>query len=149
MDLAPEFSAALGRVAGRLNRAQVRYQLGGSCLIRLSGHDVPVSDIDLVLPAEERERFDRACGSWQPEFFAGGPEPWNSAWRARWRLGDTPIEAIGGLAIRIDGVVTRMPFEESGLYALVEGELIPLAPIDQWRRIYQAHRPETAALLES
>ena len=59
MDLEPRISSALAEVAATLNQAQIRYQLGGSCLIRLSGHDVPVRDIDLILPGDARDSLRR------------------------------------------------------------------------------------------
>ena len=62
-------------------------------------------------------------------------------------MGEVEVEAIGGLAIRIDGIVTQMPFQATGLDADVGGQVVPLGPITQWRQIYQVYRPETAALL--
>ena len=147
MDLEPRISSALAEVAATLNHAQIRYQLGSSCLIRLSGHDVPVRDIDLILPGDARDDLVRACADWSPAVTEDGPEPWHSSWIARWRMGEVEVEAIGGLAIRIDGIVTQMPFQETGLDADVGGQVVPLGPITQWRQIYQVYRPETAALL--
>lgn len=147
MDLEPRISAALVTMAGTLNQAQIRYQLGGSCLIRLSGHDVPVGDVDLVLPADERLALAEACAAWKVEVSESGPEPWHSSWLARWRAGKVAVEAIAGMAIRIDGVVTSMPYEETGLLADVEGQAVPVGPIAQWRSIHQVYRPPTAALL--
>ncbi len=58
------------------------------------------------------------------------------------------FEAIGGLSVRISGLITPMRFQDSDVSANIEGQPVPLAPINKWRQIYQVYRPEKAAFLE-
>ena len=56
--------AALEAVAARLAEHDVPFLLGGSALLYALGIDVAVRDLDLMLRAKDRERFEAAAGDW-------------------------------------------------------------------------------------
>jgi hypothetical protein len=130
---------AVTAVAARLDAAEVPFLLGGSLLLRALGHDVPVRDVDLMLRAEDRERFEAACAQW---WVATTTEPGpvlTSAWKATLDVDGVEVEGLGGLRV-VGG--RELPFRGRG-----EWHGIPLAAPEVWREAYEAYAPEKAALL--
>ena len=131
---------ALQAVAARLREHDVPFLLGGSMLLRALGLDVPVRDVDLMLRAADRERFEAAAGEW---LVATTTEPGpvlTSAWKATLDVDGVEVEGLGGLGFAGG---EELPFRAGG-----EWRGIPLAAPEVWYQAYRAYDPEKAALLE-
>ena len=131
---------ALDAVARRLREHDVPFLLGGSALLRALGLDVEVRDIDLMLRAEDRARFEAAAGEWLVSTTTEPGPVLTSAWKATLDVGGVEVEGLGGLGFA-DG--RELPFRGAG-----EWRGVPLAAPEVWYEAYLAYDPEKAALLE-
>jgi hypothetical protein len=132
--------AALEAVARRLTEHGVPFLLGGSGLLHALGLDVPVRDIDLMLRAGDRVRFEAAAGDW---LVATTTEPGpvlTSAWKATLDVGGVEVEGLGGLGFAGG---PELPFRSGGSW-----HGAPLAAPEIWWAAYRAYKPERAVLLE-
>jgi Fe-S cluster biogenesis protein NfuA len=143
--------SALAEIAARFRQAGIKYQVGGSVMLRSAGLDVAVGDIDIVVAADSRRAV--------MEIFAGRrieeparAEPWRTRWfiRTDWstEMGEAQVDVMGGLAIVVDGEVARLPLEDGSVID-IGGLDVPVAPLAHWYHIYRAHDPRKAALLAS
>ena len=132
--------AALDAVAARLRAADVPFLLGGSGLLHALGIDVPVRDIDLMLRAEDRARFEAAAGEWLVGVTTDPGPVLTSVWKATLQVAGAEVEGLGGLGFAGG---PRLPFRAGG-----EWRGVPLAAPEIWWAAYRAYRPERALLLE-
>jgi hypothetical protein len=132
--------AALAAVAARLAEHDVPFLLGGSALLYALGIDVPVRDLDLMLRAEDRERFEAAAGDWLVSVTTEPGPVLTSAWKATLDVDGVDVEGLGGLGFA--GGPT-LPFRAGGTWRGV-----PLAAPEVWWAAYRVYKPERAALLE-
>jgi hypothetical protein len=105
--------AALDAVAARLREHDVPFLLGGSGLLHALGIDVPVRDIDLMLRAEDRERFEAAAGDWLETVTTDAGPVLTSAWKATLDVDGCEVEGLGGLGFAGGPV---LPFRAGGTW---------------------------------
>ena len=127
----------------RLRAAEIDYQLGGSAMMVLRGIDTSVGDLDLVFPPGSAQAVTSALEPWWEGFSTIDHPHFASDWYAQISVSGIPVDLVGGFAIKGAGTLL---FTDGG-YAEVAGNLIPLAPVDQWIRIYEKHDPAKAAQL--
>jgi hypothetical protein len=132
--------AALDAVADRLREHDVPFLLGGSGLLHALGIDVPVRDIDLMLRAEDRDRFEAAVDEWLVTVTTDPGPVLTSAWKATLDVLGGEVEGLGGLGFAGGPV---LPFRAGG-----EWRDVPLAAPEIWWAAYRAYKPDRAALLE-
>jgi len=132
--------AALDAVAARLREHDLPFLLGGSGLLHALGIDVGVRDIDLMLRAQDRERFEAAAGDWLVAVTTAPGPVLTSAWKATLDVHGGEVEGLGGLGFAGGPV---LPFRAGG-----EWRGVPLAAPEIWWAAYRAYKPERAALLE-
>ena len=132
--------AALDAVAGRLREHDVPFLLGGSAMLYALGIDVPVRDLDLMLRAEDRARFEAAAGNWLVSVTTDPGPVLTSAWKATLDVDGVEVEGLGGLGIA--GGPT-LPFRAGGMWRGV-----PLAAPEVWWAAYRVYNPSRAVLLE-
>jgi hypothetical protein len=132
--------AALDAVAARLREHDVPFLLGGSGLLHALGIDVPVRDIDLMLRAEDRERFEAAAGDWLETVTTDAGPVLTSAWKATLDVDGCEVEGLGGLGFAGGPV---LPFRAGGTWRGV-----PLAAPEIWWAAYRVYKPDRAAMLE-
>jgi hypothetical protein len=142
----PEVAAALEAVALRLRAAGVEFLLGGSALLHALGLDVAVRDVDLVVRAEDRLRFEAAAGEWWQSTESELTPYFRSPWKATLDVDGVQVEGLGGLAWVLDGRVVEMPFRAAGEWRCGVATL-PLAPTEHWLLLYEGYRPDRAAAL--
>jgi hypothetical protein len=130
---------ALLKVAARLRAAEVPFLLGGSALLYALGFDVPVRDVDLMLRAEDRERFETACAEWWVATTTDPGPILTSDWKATLDVDGVEVEGLGGLGIAGG---PKLDFRGEG-----EWHGIPLAAREVWYEAYRLYNPEKAALL--
>lgn len=149
--LPEDIKTALVDLARRFELAGVAYRLGGSAMLRLAGIDVAVNDIDVVVEAPARSGVIEALADLGLEEPTSS-EPWRSDWFLRTKVvtsGDpVGVDIIGGMALVIDGVVVRFPFEPSHLVRIDEID-IAVAPLAQWYHLYRVHDSSKAAVVAS
>ena len=131
---------ALEAVALRLGGAEIPFLLGGSALLRALGLDVPVRDLDLMLRAGDRARFEAAAGDWLVGVTTEPGTVLTSAWKATLDVDGVEVEGLGGLGFAGG---PELPFRSGGTWRGV-----PLAAPEVWWAAYRAYKPERAALLE-
>lgn len=142
-------NTALAELARRFAEAGVDYCIGGSAMLRLSGLDVAVGDIDVLVGADSRAAV--------LEIFAGrsisepdGAEPWRTEWflRTDWPVGSqtVAVDILGGLALIIDRQLVRLPVA-TDVAISVENMPVPLASLGHWYHTYRAYDPTKAALI--
>jgi hypothetical protein len=131
---------ALLKVAARLREHDIEFLLGGSALLRALGLDVEVRDIDLMLRAEDRERFEAATREWWRETTTDPGPVLTSDWKATLEVAGVEVEGLGGLGFAGGA---RLPFRGEG-----EWHGVPLAAPEVWYEAYLAYDPAKAALLE-
>ena len=149
--LPAEIEEVLLRVVRLLRSVGVAYQVGGSALLRLSGLDVPVNDLDIAVAAADREDSLRALVGWQLD-----SPPSHEPWRTDWLLRATPLDGestasvdiMGGLALVIDGGVADFPMAV-GKTVDIGGIEVELARLAHWYHLYRVHNPAKAALAAS
>jgi hypothetical protein len=144
----PAVEQALASVARRLHAARIPFALGGSGLLEAHGLIEGVRDLDLMLPPGTLTALCEAVedGWWQG--VDREPHPvYASDYRARLAVVGVEVDALGGMALRVDDRVCPLPFATDGETSAA-GETIPLAPLAQWWLVYRAARPERAALVE-
>lgn len=132
--------AALDAVAERLRAARLEFLLGGSGLLFALGIDVPVRDIDLMLRAGDRERFEAAVGDWLVAVTTSPGPVLTSAWKATLEVEGCEVEGLGGLGFAGGPV---LPFRAGG-----EWRGVPLAAPEIWWAAYRVYKPDRAVLLE-
>ena len=132
--------AALEAVAARLRAAGVPFLLGGSGLLWALGLDVEVRDLDLMLRAGDRARFEAAAGDWLVSVTTDPGPVLTSAWKATLAVDGVEVEGLGGLGFA-DG--RELPFRSGG-----EWRGVPLAAPEIWWAAYRVYKPDRAALLE-
>jgi hypothetical protein len=132
--------AALEAVAERLRAHDVPFLLGGSGLLHALGIDVPVRDLDLMLRAEDRERFEAAAGDWLVSTTTEPGTVLTSAWKATLDVSGVEVEGLGGLGFAGG---PQLPFRAGGTW-----HGVPLAAPEIWWAAYRAYKPDRAALLE-
>ena len=140
-------ATGLEAVARRLAGAGVPFLLGGGGLLHALGLVDDVGDLDLMVPADDRDRFCAATADWLERVTTAQTELWASAWYAQLRVEGVAVDAIGGMAFRAGGHVARLPFRSSGTrrFGSVDVALADPAP---WWVVYSVYKPEKAALLE-
>ncbi len=140
---------ALGAVAERLAEYRIDYALGGSLLLRLSGYDLPVGDIDLVT-ASPAAPVVAAMAGWQPTIREPRSAPWDSEWfaTARWSDGAAAvgIDIIGGPVIVVGAHRARLPTDPVRTVG-VDGHRIPLGDVGAWYHVYRVIDPPKADLV--
>ena len=137
-------------LARRFRTAGIAWQLGGSGLLFSLGLVDRVGDLDLVFPDGARDGLQGllpSLGGAVPDFTAGQECGFVSGWRCRYRVDGQELDLTGAIALEIEGGVVRLPFAPGPEWDL-DGEAIPLAPLEQWLLIYRFHQPARAALLE-
>ena len=147
MTLPEHVRGGLGETARRFEEAGIAYQLGGSAMLRLSGFDIAVGDIDVVVAWADRDAVVEAL-----EGLAIEEPPRAGPWRTDWLIratldtGTTTVglDAMGGLALMIEGVLVRFPLTIERSVAVDRWD-IPLAPLAHWYHIYRVHNPAKAA----
>jgi Fe-S cluster biogenesis protein NfuA len=147
--LPPPIESALVEIASCLTQAGIKFQVGGSVMLRLAGLDVAVGDIDIVVAAEsKRAVIDLFAGRRIEE--PASREPWRTDWfiRTSWSTeqGDVQVDVMGGLAILVGGEIAELPLVGGDLVKVGSGE-IPLARAAHWYHLYRVHDPRKAALV--
>jgi hypothetical protein len=140
----------LRRFAGALSERGIEFQLGGSGLLFALGLLEEVGDLDIVFPPEAGEALGpllEQLSGVPPRFDAEQERGFVSAWRCRHELDGESLDLSGGVTLEIEGRRTVLPFRTGSSWDL-DGEPIPLAPLEQWLMIYRHHNPERATLLE-
>jgi hypothetical protein len=132
--------AALDAVAERLRAADIEFLLGGSGLLFALGLDVDVRDIDLMLRARDRARFEAAAGDWLVTVTTDAGPVLTSSWKATLDVLGCEVEGLGGLGFAGG---PELPFRAGGSWRGV-----PLAAPEVWWAAYRAYKPDRAALLE-
>lgn len=147
--LEPRLRDALAEVARRLAVDDVRYYVGGSLMLSLSGYDVAVGDIDLVVSADARPQVIAALAGLQldePE----SKDPWRTKWLLRTALetasGIVSLDVMGDLALVIDGEVVRFPVAPRR-HVTVGEHRVPLGDLAAWYHLYRVHNPARAAVV--
>jgi hypothetical protein len=142
----PLESALIG-VTRRLSDAGIIHALGGSAMLRLCGYDVEVEDLDIIVTETDRAAVAAALPGLE---VAAQPttDPWRSTWLLKTEWDGVPIDIIAGLALLIEGHLTKLPFAVEQTVAV--GEVaVPLAPRAHWYHLYRAYDPGRAALVAS
>ncbi|MEA2000419.1 MAG: NifU family protein [Actinomycetota bacterium] len=141
--------AALIEIARKFDSERISYRIGGSAMLAMSGIDVPIGDIDLVVDATSREAVDRVLADRDVEE-PDSSGPWRSDWfvRTSWPTdsGTVNIDVIGGLALVIDERVAIFPFG-SGQRVDLGGVEISVGSLAHWYHLYRVHDPGKAALI--
>ena len=140
-------AAALEAVAVRLRESGIPFLLGGSGLLHALGLAVIVRDVDMVVPASERERVEAALapGDWWRGLDTAPQGIFRSPWKAALEVGGVDVDVIGGLAYATEAErVVEMPFRPAGTWRCGSAE-VPLAPPEHWLLLYERYRPERAA----
>ena len=132
--------AALDAVAARLREHGIEFLLGGSGLLHALGIDVPVRDIDLMLRAGDRDRFEAAAGDWLVAVSTDPGPVLTSAWKATLDVAGAEVEGLGGLGFAGG---PQLPFRRGG-----EWRGVPLAAPEIWWSAYRMYKPDRARLLE-
>lgn len=140
---------ALIDLAQRFAAADVDYYLGGSLMLLLSGYDVAVGDIDVVVAAESRPQVVDALAGCE----IGTPpsrEPWRTGWLLRTTLattsGSVGLDVMGDLGLVIEGTLVRFPTAPER-HVDVGGNLVPLGNVADWYHLYRVHNPARAAVI--
>jgi len=145
--LPEQIADELVAVADALADVDVLYQLGGSAMLVLSGIDVEVNDIDVVVDLPSPSMIIVALAGWEREMKRGGRGPFQSEWILRAaRGGSVDVEVMSGLTVEIDGEMARFPVT-SDRHADVRGRQVPLAPLEQWYHLYRAYDPPKATAI--
>ncbi len=135
---------ALLEIVARLNAAQVEYYVGGSVMLAMSGLDVEIGDIDIVVDPRSRGAIE--------QIFADRAErdsldPWRSAWllRAEWHGGSgrVGVDVIGGLSLQTRWGLARFPLS-AGRNVEIDGVAVTIAPLSHWYHLYDVHTPQKA-----
>ena len=149
MALPAPIAFGLGEVSRRFDNAGVAYVVGGSTMLRLSGIDVTVGDIDVVVAGSDRAAVDVAIEGLIVEF-PDRREPWRTEWLVRGTLetpaGSVALDVMGGLALIIDGKHIRFPLVVERRET-VGGYEVPLACLAHWYHVYRVHNPDRAMLI--
>jgi len=141
----PSQQAALAAVAARL--VDTPFVVGGSALLALLGAEVEPGDIDLVVDAGSRDTLESATGQWWRGSRVETDHPHlMSSWVADLDVDGEPVEVIGGLALRSQGVHWRVPMRR-GETVEVMGQEIRLAAVGHWVVLYSLCRPSRAVEL--
>jgi hypothetical protein len=140
---------ALVEVARRFAAADVDYCLGGSLMLRLCGYEVAVGDIDVYVSADVRRPVTQALRGLDVKEVQGS-EPWRTRWLLRTELetgsGSVGLDVMGGLALVIDGEVTRFP-ATAQRHVEVGDQRVPLGDVAAWYHLYRVHHPARAAVV--
>ncbi len=138
---------ALRALALALDGADIDWRLGGSALLAAMGLTDQVGDLDVTVAAEMLDEVQQACAPWLVgTSIADAPAPWCSDWLVSLRIGDTDVDVIGGLCVRVSTDRVRVP-QDLGGHLDVEGVSVPLADPAVWWWVYRAYRPAKAARL--
>jgi hypothetical protein len=137
---------ALEEVTAWFQERGVEHAVAGSSLLFLLGLEVPVHDLDLMLPASARPAL--AAAPWS-RLDPPPPSPlFSSDWLERFVVGGAVVECIGGIRFRFGDRLVALPMAGGGR-ASVGGRSVPLAPAAVWYHVYRVYRPEHAAALGS
>lgn len=122
--------------------ARVRWALGGSALMALSGLDVDVGDIDIMVDATAAPAVMEALPDFSSAGDVGG-EPFHSAWLMCGSRAGVDIDIIGDMAVRHShGIEVYRTVQERTVH--VDGTTVPLAPLEDWMHIYSVIAPVKA-----
>ena len=101
--LSPLLSSSLEGVTRSLDDAGIRHVLGGSAMLRLSGYQVEVEDLDIVVT----ETVPAAIAAALPALEVA-PQPTTDPWRSNWfvktELDGVSIDIIEGLVPPLSGL---------------------------------------------
>lgn len=141
--------SALIEIARAFDSERISYRIGGSVMLAMSGIDVPIGDIDLVVDASSREAVDRVLAGRDIEEL-GASGPWRTDWffRTSWPVGTATVnvDVIGGLALVIDDRVAIFPFG-SGQRVELDDVEIAVGSLAHWYHLYRVHDPGKAAII--
>jgi Fe-S cluster biogenesis protein NfuA len=139
--------SVLADLATRLDLAGIPYVLGGSAMLQLSGLDVTVGDLDILVDGSSRHAIESMLADYrEPQ----STDPWRSQWflRSEWSAAGAslPVDVIGDMALMIDGEAVFFPFDVERFADIGEAR-VPLAPLRQWYHLYRVHDPAKAILI--
>ena len=141
--------AALVSLGRALGTAGIPWQLGGSGLLHAMGLVDTVRDLDVVFPPEAMDPMTvvlREHTGVEPTFTARQEDGFVSGFRGRHEWDGVELDVTAGITLDYGGLVVRLPFS-AGREWMFGGEVIPLAPLEQWLLIYRFHNPVRSRLL--
>lgn len=139
----------LADIADRFDRAGVGFWIGGSLMVRLSGLDVAVHDIDVVVARSAR---DEVVDAMHGIDLIEPPtrDPWRSAWFLQAKMptaaGLVKVDLVGEMALMIDGECAVFPADPTS-FVSVAGLSLPLGSLAQWYHLYRVHDPAKAEVI--
>ena len=136
-------------IAERFRTAAIDFQLGGSLMLALSGFEIAVGDVDVVVGEDAHDQVVAALAG-IPVTAPPGKAQWGTGFllRASWPVDrrGVGVDIMGGLALLIDGqMVSFPPIADRNVD--LQGTSIPLAPLRHWYHLYRVHNPARASLI--
>lgn len=142
----------LSRVAERFNKNHIRWAVGGSMLLHLSGCKCYVHDIDILIDENDSDKVKEIMGNMgQIQEFVSS-EQYASHVFLECVIDSVDFDIIGGFTIKNGDAMHYFPLkdEEITTHITVKGQDIPLHSIDAWREYYRLiHRDDKVALIDS
>lgn len=144
-------TAALKRIAERLNGAGITWAVGGSMMLYLRGRATNVHDIDLMVDEKDVERAKKLLS----EIGKLMPEKDNASYQTRhyyqYVIDGAEVDLIAGFVIVKDGEAHECPLLRKDITERhdLEGTPVPLHSLSVWREYYTLMgRTEKVALCE-
>ena len=143
---------ALLQVARTFQTNQIRWQVGGSCMLFLRGQVASFRDIDLVVEEDDWNLAISALQSFAVEQTKSPQAMFTTKQFTTFLLQEVEIDLMAGFGILYQGKTHSFPLEDIQAEdtLLFEDTVVYLAPLRQWLDIYRLmERKERVTLIET
>lgn len=129
----------LSRIAEELNRRNITWAIGASLLLYLKGIASDFSDIDMMIAESDVEDVKEVLLSFGQQKPANPNVQYKTKAFLEFEIDGVDIDVMAGLVIVNEGVEYYFPLEKDQIRdsAKINGTVIPLQSIEQWRTYYQ------------
>ena len=129
----------LARIGERLNAQNITWALGASALLYLKGLVPDFSDLDIMLKEEDAERAEGVFASLGHQLPAKHKPEFKTRYYRAFQIQGVAVDVMAGFTILSQGEAHYFPLKKEAIrdYAEIQGVLIPLQSLVEWRQYYE------------
>ncbi len=127
----------IAKIADALNKAEVRWAIGGSTLLFLKGIDFEFNDLDIVVLEEDAQKAKEALLSIGAAYHKSEKAPTTKVFE-EFTVDGLDVDVISGFIIQAYGKEFDCSFKNENVEEIeVEGVKVRLDSLEAWQNIYQ------------
>lgn len=124
------------KLAHLLNSNHIKWAVGGSTLLKLSGIDINVNDLDIMIHESDFENAKTLLKTVAIECEIKESSLFKTKYYRKFKWDDTEIDCMSGISLNLSEGYFEYYFDHKDREVEINNEFIPLCYIEDWLILY-------------